>query len=609
MSGAGAAGGRRRFDFSAFRTISIGVLSVTFVLLITVALLVGIRNLLVGMNYLPRASVPTAIELASKYCQTSPGSVTESPFKNLKGIWAERAKSLKTSPEQQTIRIVLSDAEATFLNVISHHTGEMPLSLSGGDSTTLVKFIPPKEPRPEVWKGEAEDFEGGTLEMDAWSAVYDSLNAINWIPYYDFRKIELPHADLDASKKYVELSTRGNCEWKLSKHPAPQTKILLGHLIAATTGINNFGPFGTYYASLAYLYFDSWRGNYVLTFTNTAIEGSDNPLGMSILFPIAPGSTFIENAIGLAMLGWTVCVLALGMAVIWLVVKPLRTIGRASREAGQIIRMDDGVPRKLLSLAEGLRPGALSVREYRNLLRELSSLLEEREFWLGTLLHQLKNDIQAVIMGLVDIQHIPGKAGSELEDINKATGRIRNSLNNVATYQWTSFGTPEPTRVIELVSVLETIVDDITDAGGDAIRTGDDQLYVVAQKAALESALQNLLWNAHHHGGKIEVKIRKADEQGKVEIVIDDDGPGIQEDMTEEMFKPYTQGHKRPDKSDKIFRGAGLGLAIARRVISIHGGEISISNRKSADESVAGLRVRVVLPLHKLSDASAHGTG
>ncbi|MDE0304219.1 MAG: hypothetical protein OXI87_04945 [Albidovulum sp.] len=78
--------------------------------------------------------------------------------------------------------------------------------------------------------------------------------------------------------------------------------------------------------------------------------------------------------------------------------------------------------------------------------------------------------------------------------------------------------------------------------------------------------------------------------QGRLEAGIDDD-------ETEELFKPYRQGRNCHDDTGGAFRGAGLGLAIAAGVIADHGGEISIANREAADGSIAGLRARVVLPL------------
>ena len=218
------------------------------------------------------------------------------------------------------------------------------------------------------------------------------------------------------------------------------------------------------------------------------------------------------------------------------------------------------MPAKLTSLANGLPPRSLAVGDYRGLLLEFSSLLEEREVWLGTMLHHIKNDLQAVILGLNQLRDTPGDLERVLPDVDKATGRLQSKLNNVATYQWTQFGAPEQAGLIDLGSLVETIVDDIVDAGGDAAFAADDDVYVVARKEALESALQNLVWNAHHHGGAVEVGIRIGEEAKTVEITIDDDGPGIPENAMEDVFKPYRKvGRTEPVDQNRL-RGSRAGF-------------------------------------------------
>ena len=104
-------------------------------------------------------------------------------------------------------------------------------------------------------------------------------------------------------------------------------------------------------------------------------------------------------------------------------------------------------------------------------------------------------------------------------------------------------------------------------------------------------------------GGKVDIEVKKENDGSKVEIVIDDDGPGIREDKIQEMFEPYRQGEQHSDKTNSTFRGAGLGLSIAKHVITEHWGEITMSNRKAANGGIAGLRISVVLPLNKQNDS------
>ena len=74
-----------------------------------------------------------------------------------------------------------------------------------------------------------------------------------------------------------------------------------------------------------------------------------------------------------------------------------------------------------------------------------------------------------------------------------------------------------------------------------------------------------------------------------VEIIIDDDGPGIPEDQLEAVFKPF---HRLDQSRNLETGGIGLGLTIARDVIRNHGGDLVLS-----EAPAGGLRASVRFPI------------
>lgn len=74
----------------------------------------------------------------------------------------------------------------------------------------------------------------------------------------------------------------------------------------------------------------------------------------------------------------------------------------------------------------------------------------------------------------------------------------------------------------------------------------------------------------------------------RIEVIIDDDGPGIDPELREDAFRPFN----RLDESRNANRtGVGLGLAIARDTVRAHGGELRLE-----DSPLGGLRARISLP-------------
>jgi two-component system sensor histidine kinase KdpD len=91
-----------------------------------------------------------------------------------------------------------------------------------------------------------------------------------------------------------------------------------------------------------------------------------------------------------------------------------------------------------------------------------------------------------------------------------------------------------------------------------------------------EQALFNILDNAAKYssgGGRIEVEGRRAD--GRIEIVVRDDGRGIDPAALGRLFDKFY----RADEGDRRRAGTGLGLAIARGFVEVQGGTISARNR------------------------------
>lgn len=142
----------------------------------------------------------------------------------------------------------------------------------------------------------------------------------------------------------------------------------------------------------------------------------------------------------------------------------------------------------------------------------------------------------------------------------------------------------EPT---DLAALLQTLVSDVSDAGGQAVYEGPDRLTALVRPVGIRRALTNLIDNAVRYGGRAEVRLQA--EPRRIEIIIDDRGPGIPPERRDDVFRPFLR--LEPSRS-RATGGSGLGLAVARSIVRRHGGEIGLEDRPGG-----GLRVRVGLPL------------
>jgi signal transduction histidine kinase len=140
------------------------------------------------------------------------------------------------------------------------------------------------------------------------------------------------------------------------------------------------------------------------------------------------------------------------------------------------------------------------------------------------------------------------------------------------------------------VDVEELIRDQI--AGMVAAGQPEDRFVVTVNSAPLAFAdqdklrqvLANLLENAVRHGeGRVSIAVETAEDGGAVAVTVDDEGPGIPQEMLGRVFTRFWRGNRRG--------GTGLGLYIVKGIIEAHGGAITVGRADSG-----GARFRFTVP-------------
>ena len=119
------------------------------------------------------------------------------------------------------------------------------------------------------------------------------------------------------------------------------------------------------------------------------------------------------------------------------------------------------------------------------------------------------------------------------------------------------------------------------------MRRPSSSVTVMVRPNAIRRCLINLIDNALKYGNHVAVALRQAGK--RIEISVDDDGPGIPLARREDAFRPF----QRLDEGRNLQRGGvGLGLSIARDIARAHGGEVVLE-----DSRMGGLRAVIRLPV------------
>ncbi|MBJ7483993.1 ATP-binding protein [Brevundimonas sp.] len=145
----------------------------------------------------------------------------------------------------------------------------------------------------------------------------------------------------------------------------------------------------------------------------------------------------------------------------------------------------------------------------------------------------------------------------------------------------------EAAQVIDVAALLASAGDDARRSGAEVQVEAPEGLKATLRPIAIRRALNNLAGNAAAHGEHVRLSAR-ALASGGIEIAVEDDGPGIPEEMHEEAFAPFSRLDESRNQNTK---GVGLGLAIARDVARGHGGDITLDR-----SDMGGLKALIRLP-------------
>lgn len=262
-------------------------------------------------------------------------------------------------------------------------------------------------------------------------------------------------------------------------------------------------------------------------------------------------------------------------------------IERVVQSVGEIRFDDDGEPTGLIGTMQDiteLKKAETELRAHAERLKRSNDAL--REFMLAAS-HDLREPLRKIqtFASLLDVKFsaVLGEGGRDyLARMSSSANRMQNLLEALQEYSRTT-ARSEPFRRCELTGLVRELVDDmgtrLRQTGG---RVDVEELPAVeGDPGQMRQLFENLLENA--------LKYRRGDEppvvrihpepapKGFHRIAVEDNGLGFEEKYRGLIFKPFQRLHR-----DKAYSGAGMGLAICKRIVERHNGTLVATSTPGA---------------------------
>lgn len=292
------------------------------------------------------------------------------------------------------------------------------------------------------------------------------------------------------------------------------------------------------------------------------------------------------------MVGGLLASLLCAAGLAWYVAKPIRQLREAFEAAakGQLeVEIGQRMSRRNDELAD-------LGHDFDRMTGHLRALMEGQRRLLHDVSHELRSPLARMQAAIGLARQQPARLVDSLQRIERESERMNRLVGELLTLSRLEAGVGAALELIDVGELIGDLVEDARfEAAGKRVTVNcqnPPDFSVKVNGELLHRAIENVVRNALRYspvGGVVSVMLRRKDEAACV-IEIADQGPGVPSADLEHIFNPFFRSEGQGE--DQQGAGYGLGLAIARRVLSAVNGKIYAEN--GVDR---GLRVMIELPL------------
>ncbi|MGZ5035683.1 MAG: ATP-binding protein [Usitatibacter sp.] len=280
-----------------------------------------------------------------------------------------------------------------------------------------------------------------------------------------------------------------------------------------------------------------------------------------------------------ALISWGIAGLAIAILatffIVWKLTWPLSDLARAAEKLGKGVDpppVEETGPSEIRAVA----------RAFNQMIEGLQKNQRDRATFLAGISHDLRTPLSRLRLEveMLDEKVDPDSRRAMVEDVTEMNAIIDQFIDFMRSEA------EEPLSPVNLAELAQNCADRAARTGVRVRCELSDVPTLMLRPLAMLRLVDNLLVNAARHAGG-EIVVRTEHTDGHVILSFLDRGPGIPPGMVERLKEPFT----RRDAARSGSSGAGLGLAIANRVATLHGGRLELLPREGG-----GLAARLVLP-------------
>ncbi|HEX6811239.1 MAG TPA: MASE1 domain-containing protein [Planctomycetota bacterium] len=199
--------------------------------------------------------------------------------------------------------------------------------------------------------------------------------------------------------------------------------------------------------------------------------------------------------------------------------------------------------------------------------------------------HIVSHDLKAPLRGIAAMatwlgedlgEQVPEQARDQLRQIVQRAERMERLIGDVLAYSRAGHETPV-TASVDPKTVLDEVIELLGPREGVTVRIEGELPVVHYDRTQLLQVFQNLIGNAVQHLGKPtgEVVVSARQRDGRLEFFVRDNGVGIDSRDFDRIFKLF-------QTTDAGSQDTGVGLAIVKKIVEMHGGEVAVESTLGA---------------------------